>query len=94
MDLKDIEKSLDLLKQSVVPYEICVTLVDELHNQENIEELGEWLQGVDTVILQPFEDSETTIDHSLHRPSFEVVLKYKNIFEKYVKHVKIRGDQA
>ena len=94
MDLKDIEKSLDLLKQSAVPYDICVTLVDELHNQATIEELGQWIQGVDTVILQPFEDSETTIDHSLHRPSFETVLKYKKIFEKYVKYVKIRGNQA
>ncbi len=52
MDLKDIEKSLDLLKQSVVPYDICVTLVDELHNQATIEELGEWIQGVDKVIFQ------------------------------------------
>lgn len=94
MNLKDIEKSLSLLKKSLVPYDICVTLVDELHNEATIQELGQWIQGVDTVILQPFEDSETTIDHSLHRPSFETVLKYKKILEKYVKHVKIRGNQA
>lgn len=67
MDLKDIEKSLDLLKQSVVPYDICVTLVDRLHNQATIEELGQWIQGVDTVIYSLLKIIETTIDHSLHR---------------------------
>ena len=67
MDLKDIEKSLDLLKQSVVPYDICVTLVDELHNQATIEELGEWIQGVDTVIYSLLKIEKRPLIHSLHR---------------------------
>jgi pyruvate formate lyase activating enzyme len=35
-------------------------------------------------------DNETTIDHSLHSPDFDQVLKYRQILEQYVKHVEIR----
>lgn len=43
------------------------------------------------VVLQPFQNNETTIDYSLHRPDEKQILKYKTILEKYVDTVKIRG---
>ena len=67
-----------------------MTLVHEFHNEKTMDELGQWIQGVDHVVLQPFVDNETTIDHSLHSPDFDQVLKYRQILEQYVKHVEIR----
>ena len=90
MNLKDIEKSLALLKNSLFEYDICVTLVHEFHNEKTMDELGQWICGVDHVVLQPFVDNEATIDHSLHSPDFDQVLKYRQILEQYVKHVEIR----
>ena len=90
VNLKDIEKSLALLKNSLFEYDICVTLVHEFHNEKTMDELGQWIQGVDHVVLQPFVDNETTIDHSLHSPDFDQILKYRQILEQYVKHVEIR----
>lgn len=91
IDINEIEKSLRLLKTSHIPFDLCVTLVNEFHNEKNIEELGQWIQGVHMVVLQPFQNNETTIDHSLHRPDEKQILKYKTILEKYVDTVKIRG---
>ena len=91
IDINEIEKSLRLLKTSHIPFDLCVTLVNEFHNEKNIEELGQWIQGVHMVVLQPFQNNETTIDHSLHSPDEKQILKYKTILEKYVDTVKIRG---
>ena len=91
IDINEIEKSLCLLKTSHIPFDLCVTLVNEFHNEKNIEELGQWIQGVHMVVLQPFQNNETTIDHSLHSPDEKQILKYKTILEKYVDTVKIRG---
>lgn len=92
VDLQDIKKSLHLLKEGNISYGIHITLVHEFHNEKTMKELGEWIQGVKEVVLQPFCDSETTIDHTLHAPKKEEIYKYKAILEKYVDHVKIRGD--
>lgn len=90
----DIEKSLNELKASSFDYDIYITLVDEFHNEKTIDKLGQWIQGVHHVVLQPFKDCQTTIDHSLHSPNFDQILKYKTILEQYVKHVEIRGNQT
>lgn len=94
VDLMDIEKSLNELKVSSFDYDVYITLVDEFHNEKTIDELGQWIQGVHHVVLQPFKDCQTTIDHSLHSPNFDQILKYKTILEQYVKHVEIRGNQT
>ena len=93
-NIMDIEKSLNELKASSFDYDIYITLVDEFHNEKTIDELGQWIQGVHHVVLQPFKDCQTTIDHSLHSPNFDQILKYKTILEQYVKHVEIRGNQT
>lgn len=91
LDLESIEKSLQLLKKTELNHDICITVVEEFHNEKTMEELGQWIQGVKTVVLQPFQENETTIDPSLHRPSIEKISLYKSILEKYVKQVEIRG---
>lgn len=86
-----IKESIDYLKENHVPYEFRTTLVDELHSETSIRELGELIEGANILVLQKFVASETCIKQNLHPVSEEVAKKYQSILEKYIKTVKLRG---
>lgn len=70
-DLSPVQRSIELLAQSGVDYELRTTVVDELHTPQDIGALAAWIAPAPRYFLQPFVDSGDLIGTGLHAPSPE-----------------------
>ena len=57
VDMKKIERSVDILLSGKVDYEFRTTVVRELHRVEDFLAISEWIKGAKRYFLQTFEDS-------------------------------------
>ncbi len=64
IDVKNIQQSIDLIKQSKIDYEFRTTIVPNLIDEKEIEKIGKWLSGSKTYTLQQFVPQKT-LDTSL-----------------------------
>jgi len=74
VDIKKIQKSIDILKEGKVDYEFRSTIVPTLHTKEDVIEMAKWIRGAKRYYLQNFRP-EKTID-----PSFEKIKPYPQEF--------------
>lgn len=74
IDIKKIQKSIDILKGGDVDYEFRSTVVPSLHKKEDIIEMAKWISGARRYYLQSFL-SEKTIN-----PEFEKIKPYSRDF--------------
>lgn len=65
VNMEDIEKSVHLLKLGQVDYEFRTTVVRQLHEQQDIEDIARWLVGSKTWYLQQFVDSGDLIGQGM-----------------------------
>ncbi len=70
IDIKKIQKSIDILKEGKVDYEFRSTIVPTLHKKEDVIEMAKWIRGAKKYYLQNFRP-EKTID-----PKFEKIKPY------------------
>ncbi len=63
IDISLIEESVNFLKQGNIPYEFRTTVVKELHSQNDIKNIAEWLNGASSYFLQSFVDSGDLIEN-------------------------------
>jgi len=54
VDIKDIEKSVEIIKNSNIDYEFRTTVVPGLFNAEIARNIGQWLKGSKKYVLQQF----------------------------------------
>ncbi len=59
VDIKKIQKSIDILKKSRVDYEFRSTIVPTLHKKEDVIEMAKWIRGAKRYYLQNFRPSKT-----------------------------------
>ena len=91
ISLDKIKESVSLLLSGVVEYEFRTTIVNELHNEDDIKSIGDWIRGARAYYLQSYTDSDDVISHGLTAPPKEALLMYKELLSIYVEHVDIRG---
>ena len=91
IDISIIEKSVEILKEGKVPYEFRTTLVRELHTEEDILSMANWLSGTRYWYLQSFVDSGDLIGKNLSAPSKEWVENAQTLAVPLVAGVKVRG---
>lgn len=91
LDISKIEKSVEILKKSNIDYEFRTTIIEEYHDKQDIKEISNWLKGSNKYFLQYYTYSEDIIGEKLTKPSKDTMEKYKNILEKNIKTVEIRG---
>jgi pyruvate formate lyase activating enzyme len=72
--IKNIEKSISVLKEGKVDYEFRSTIVPTLHTKGDVIEMAKWIRGAKRYYLQNFRP-EKTID-----PSFENIKPYPQEF--------------
>jgi pyruvate formate lyase activating enzyme len=72
--IRDIETSINLLKEDKVDYEFRTTVVPTIHTKENILKIAHWIKPAKKYFLQNFR-AEKTID-----PSFEKIKPYPQEF--------------
>ncbi|MDD5145992.1 MAG: anaerobic ribonucleoside-triphosphate reductase activating protein [Candidatus Pacebacteria bacterium] len=59
IDIKKIQKSIDILKKGKVDYEFRSTIVPGLHGKEDILEMAKWISGAKRYYLQNFRPEKT-----------------------------------
>lgn len=90
-DPAKVRESVKLLLEGTVAYEFRTTVVKEFHRPEDFEEIGRWIAGAQTYVLQCFTDRDTVPYGNLHAPSAEELEEYRRIAAAYVPGTQIRG---
>ena len=91
IDLAPVSESIELLKSSGIDYEFRTTVVDELHEVEDFEAIGKWIEGAKRYFLQCFTDRDTVPFGGLSAPSKEKLEACAAAAARYVTEVQIRG---
>ena len=86
-----IEKSLNLLRSSGVPYELRTTVVRQFHTPADLEAIGKWLADAPAYYIQNFEDSGNLIQQGLAGFSSDELQLLAECAGKHLKTVIIRG---
>ena len=90
-DISAVEKSVAFLKKEHVDYEFRTTVVKELHNVDDIQDIGVWLKGATRCFVQNFVDSGEIIQTGLNPVESSVLEEMKNVLEQNIGQVELRG---
>ena len=89
-----LQRSIEILRSAGIPYEFRTTVIDELHDEDVFEKIGELIEGEERYFLQRFEDSGELIEEDrFHAPSEEKLMKLLEIVRKKVPKAQIRGGE-
>ena len=91
LDISIIEESVSFLLEGHVPYEFRTTVAKELHTEETFANIGEWIAGCQAYYLQNYKESDGVILKGFHGFAIEELKGFKQILEKRIGHVGIRG---
>lgn len=91
MDFENIEKSKELLIHSGIEYEFRTTVVKQLHDAQDFEDIGEFIKGAKRYFLQKFTDSGDIICSGLGAHDDEYMKECLEVVRKYVPTAKLRG---
>lgn len=97
IDLDRIAQSLRFLTHGNIPYELRTTVVEELHSEGSMLEMGQWLQSLSApekpqqLFLQCFTDRDSVLLAGLHAPEKKTLEKYVEILTPYVGKIALRG---
>jgi len=95
--LDKIEESLRYLMEDHIPYELRTTVVEPLHDEASIVELGQWLASLTPgkkpakLFLQRFVDRDTVAFGGLRAAQEDTMEKYVSLLRPYLGEVTIRG---
>ena len=89
--LAAVERSVEFLKTDGVDYEFRTTLVSELHTEEDMRRIGEWIRGAKRYFLQGFIDSGNLIGSALTAVDAAETARFCEILKEYVPNTAIRG---
>ena len=97
IELAKIEESLGFLIDGNVDYELRTTLVSQLHTEESIQDMGQWLVSLvpgkkpKKLFLQSFVDRDTVLFGNLSAPETEATHRFARILEPFVETISIRN---
>jgi len=94
VDIKKIQKSIDLIRISGVDYEFKTTFVPSLLCKKDIQEIGRWLDGSEKYFLQQFKNNIPTLSSDLEEAtpySKEELLDALEEVKPFFKCCDIRG---
>ena len=89
MNMENIQKSINLLKQNKVDYEFRTTIINEYHTLQDILEIINII-GDSKYYLQNFKNSAYVIDKSLTEITEDKLILWNRVLKKYT-NVYIRG---
>ena len=91
VDLDKVRESIQILMTSGIGFEFRTTVVKELHEECDFEEIGEFIKGAPRYFLQCFKDSGDIIADGMSAPSDTDMKRYLSIIKKYIPSAKLRG---
>ena len=99
IDTEPVGESIAILqdfatRNSGFEHEFRTTVVKELHEAADFEEIGRMIEGAERYFLQSFTDRETVPFGGLHAPSPQELRSYAQIMRRYVLDVQVRGAEV
>ena len=91
VDVKKIEQSVEYLKSGAVDYEFRTTVTGNLHDEQSITEMAQWLTGSKRLYLQMFVNSGDLIVPSTIGCDEQTMRRYLEIVRQYVPGAGLRG---
>ncbi len=98
VDITPFEESIKYLIEGNVDYEFRTTLVNELHDEQSISEMGEWLSSLvpgkkaEKLYLQSFVDRDTVLFSGLSAPDEKTLETFVNTLKPHISEVVIRSE--
>lgn len=89
--LEKIDESIHFLLSCNLDYEFRTTIVKELHTNEDILSIGQWIKGAKAYYLQNYKDSGDILCPGLSSHTKETLELFAMILKPYVHHVELRG---
>lgn len=90
-DLAPIKKSVSILLSNQVPYEFRTTVVRELHSEQDIMALAQWIQGAEKYYLQNFVNSDDVLSKGLNGYSEKEMRHLLNLIHPLLPSAELRG---
>lgn len=84
VNMRNILKSVELLKCGKADYEFRTTVVRQLHDEEDIESIAKWLSGAKVWYLQQFVDSGDLIGQGMSAWEEDVLHRFCATAQKYL----------
>jgi pyruvate formate lyase activating enzyme len=78
INLKNLEKSISLIQKSGIDYEFRTTVVPQIHSQEDLLGIANWLKGSQNYALQTFRP-EVVLDSNLKNFESNQILNLNQI---------------
>lgn len=91
LDLAPIRESVALLLEGRVDYEFRTTVVRELHDEDAIRAIADWIAGARRCFLQSFADRETVPVGGLSAPTLDELKRFRDILRTRVSKTNLRG---
>ena len=91
VNIDDIKESINILKNSNIDYEFRTTIVKQLHNFENIEDILSYIGPDVKYYIQNYRDCDTVLKKGLSGFKEEELLDIKEKLEKKYPNIVIRG---
>ena len=98
VNLSAVEESLRFLIGGAVAYELRTTLVQQLHDEAGILQMGQWLASLvpgkkpAALYLQLFADRDSVVFAGLSAPEEAEVDRYRHLLTPFVEQVSLRGE--
>lgn len=89
--LDTIKDSIRIIMDSGREYEFRTTVVDELHDEHEIEQIGRMIRGARSYYLQSFVNSPEVPCKGFHSPTRRKLVAFQKIAMRYVDRAMIRG---
>ena len=94
VDVENIKKSADMVRNSGIDYEFRVTVLKELLEKDDLIKIGEWLKGSKKMFLQQLKHNVALIDKDLEgkeSSSMDELHEFKRLLEPYFEKVDVRS---
>ncbi|MCT4596497.1 MAG: anaerobic ribonucleoside-triphosphate reductase activating protein [Vallitalea sp.] len=91
INIDKIQQSIDYIIDCGINYEFRTTIVKEFHTENDIIEIGKWLNGSKQYFLQQYVERDKQIKEGLHSHNENTILEYAQIVKPYFQNVSIRG---
>lgn len=91
LDLSPLKRTVEFLLSGKVGYEFRTTIVEGLHTEADILDIGKTIKGAPRYFLQNFVDSGDLIGEGLCAISLENMKKMQKIAAQFVPNAEIRG---
>ena len=89
--LKNIEQSINILKNSRIDHEFRTTIMRDFHTVHDLKEINEIIGENENYFIQNFEDSEYVLNHEIKPFNDDELLEIKNVLSKRFPNTSIRG---